>query len=112
MKIIHSKITASTSVVKIPTPLDKYYKIISDQELADMTGYDDTSSIAEEVPGYEVEHLAWVVPKEEYEDILSDNGLWEAELLKEGNHVFIGYVVRDRIYSITIDDIRRAGVED
>lgn len=105
MKITVKKIEAATEVAKIPSPLDEYYRIISDEEFKEMVGDDDTSSIVESIPGYDVEHLAWVAPKPEYDEALSDAGLWIMELVKEGNRIFIGYVVHDRIYSVDADEI-------
>lgn len=115
MKITHRSITAATASAKIPSPLDQYYRIISDAEFTEMTGEEDTSSIVEDIPGYEVEHIAWVAPKPEYDEALSDAGLGIMELVKEGNRIFIGYVVHDRIYSVDEDevfDIVNDGIED
>ena len=112
MKITHRSITAATIPAKIPSPFDQYYRIISNAEFTEMTGEEDTSSIVEDIPGYEVEHIAWVAPKPEYDEALSDAGIWIMELCKEGNDEFIGYVAGDRIYSLDMTDIERSGILD
>ena len=112
MKISYRKVTAATETAKIPAPFDKYYRIISDEEFKEMTGDDDTSSIVEDIPGYTVKHLAWVAPKPEYDEALSNEGLWIMELVEDGDRTFIGYVVGDRVYMLDMSDIYNAGVVD
>ena len=112
MKILHRKITSATSVIKVPAPLSKYFYIIDDIELKELTGMDANeafeSSSAEGTPGYNVKHLAWVAPKAEYEEALADQGYGTLELLDEEGDIFIGNLVHDRIYNIDeaeIEDI-------
>ncbi len=110
MKITHRKINAASEVARIPAPLDRYYTIISDEDLVDLTGYDDTSSIVEEIPGYDIEHIAWVSAKPKYFDQLADQNIDILELVREGNKLFLAYGIRDRVYSVDESDIRRAGI--
>lgn len=112
MKVSHRKITASTATAKIPAPFDEYYRIISDEEYKELTGDDDTSSIVEDIPGYTVEHIAWVAPKPEYDEQLADQGLWVMELCRDGDREFLGYVVGDRVYMLDESDLYNAGVVD
>lgn len=112
MKIIKKKITASTDVVKIPAPLNKYYDIISDEEFEEMTGADPLPYICEEISGYDAKHLAYVIAKPEYEEQLANNGIDIVELVSEAGHApFLGYVVYDRLYAVTIEDIHMAGID-
>ena len=110
MKLSHRKITAATEVATIPAPFDQYYRIISDEEFKELTGEDDTSSIVEDVPGYTVEHIAWMAPKPEYDEQLADAGLWVMELARDGDHIFPAYVVGDRVYMLDGSDLYNAGV--
>ena len=118
MKILHRKVNASSDIVEIPAdiveipaPLDKYYDIATDAEMYEITGMNaeelmDTS--AEDTPGYNVKHVAWVIAKPEYEEVLANSGLDGPELLDEDGRLFVGYQVRDRIYSVTEDDVLEA----
>lgn len=112
MKITHKKITASAAVVNIPSPLDKYYRLGDDAEVEKITGYDGSDYPAESVEGYDVSHIGWAIAKPEFEDALADVGNLDiVEILNEGGRIFLGYAAGDRIYSVTEDDIRMAGIE-
>ena len=111
MKISRKKITASTEIVKLPEPFDQFYQIISDEALADYSGYDGTEYPVEEAEGYEFKHIAWAIPKPEYEEMLADQGLEYMELAQEGDdEPRLVYVVNDRVYPLDESDLEMAGV--
>lgn len=102
------KIIASTSVsATIPYPFNTYYEILSDAEIEDETGMPAHPSPCEECEGYAIEHLAYVKAKPEYEDVLLNNGLDLAELIRDTDRdeTYLAYVVGDRIYSIDESDL-------
>ena len=103
MRIIHKKITAATEVAKltIPAPFSQFYRIVADAEVEDL-GWDIDGSPVEEAEGYALKHLSWVLPKEEYEDELADNGLDLVELVQDTDNddIFLAYVVGDRVYAV------------
>lgn len=106
------KITASTSSVALPAPYNKYYEIISDSDLEDETGMSATPYLADEVDGYDIEHLAYVKAKPEYMGYLEDDGFAYLELVREGDKEFLAYVIGDRIYPLYIDEILSIVGED
>lgn len=113
MKITHRKITASTSSVSVPTPYDKYYTTISDEEFEYETGMPATPYLVEEIDGYNIEHLAYVKAKPEYEDALGTDGHEYAELVREGDEVFVAYVSGDKVYNLfSLAEIRRIVEEE
>lgn len=116
MKISKKKITAATSPkVTIPAPFDKYFMLVSDKEIEDMTGYPAHPSPCEEAEGYNVKCYSYVVPKPEYEDKLSDDGFDVIELVTsdwDPNKLMLAYVVGDRIYPFEESDLRTAGISE
>ena len=106
-------IKASTSAIKIPAPFDKYYTIISDEEVENLTGEPAELSPCEECEGYGVIHLGYAQAKPEYMDYLSDMGIADVELLEAYGDVYLGYCVHDRIYPVELSDMPDIdGVED
>ena len=111
MRIIKQKITASTTAARIPSEFAPYYDIISDEELEEMTGFESTPYLCEEVPGYDAKHLAYAIAKPEYQDRLADNAIDVVELISEGGgEPFLGTVAGDRLYPVTEEDLEMAGV--
>ena len=107
MKITKKTITAAKSTKKIPAPFDKYYHLISDKEVEDLTGVDASRpSPCEETKGYDVEFISYAAANEEYEDYLSNDGLDIVELVKlDGKNIKLCYVVGDRIYEVAESDL-------
>lgn len=112
MKITHRTITAATSTAKIPAPLDKYFRIISDAELEQLTGMNAQEALEETsvegTPGYNIKHLAWVAPIAKYEDALSDQGFGTVELVDEEGDVYLAFQVHDRVYAVDEDEVADA----
>ena len=110
MKITKRKITAATSPkLKIPTPFDKYYRLMSDAEFEDYTGgYPAHPSPCEEVKGYNIKSFSYAIAKPEYEDYLSNDGLDVVELVTsdwDENKLMLAYVVGDRVYPVSESDL-------
>ena len=105
MKVTKRPIQAATSTIVIPEPFDKFYEVMSDQEVEELTGYPAHPSPCEDCEGYEIEHIAYLQPKSEFFDELSDKGIADVELLREGDKTFVGYMVRDRIYSVGTEEL-------
>lgn len=99
-----TKIEAS-AMPKIPAPFDDYYQVMSDEEVEELTGDSAHPSPCEDCEGYDIEHICYLAPKRAYEDELFDSGIGDVELLREGNRVFVGYCVHDRIYSVSESDL-------
>lgn len=99
VQVTASTVTAS-AITKVPAPFDKYYQIMSDEEVEELTGEPAHPSPCEDCEGYDVKSLCYLAPKKAYEDILFDNGIGDVELLREGNRIFVGYCVHDRVYSV------------
>lgn len=116
MKISRKKITAATYPnIAIPAPFDKYFMLVSDKEIEDMTGYPAHPSPCEEAEGYNIKFYSYVVPKPEYEDKLADDGFDVIELVTsdwDPNKLMLAYVVGDRIYPFDESDIRMAGISE
>lgn len=104
--------TAGNASFRIPSPFDKYYELMSEKDLEDLTGVDAGDYPCEECEGYDVKHLAWAVARPKYEDALADQGIDIVELVKEDGKLFLGYVVNDVIESVSIDDLDAAGLFD
>ena len=100
-------VTSSTSFT-VPAPFDKYYDIVSDKWLERNTGYDvdEFGYPCEDVPGYEMKHLAWAFAKDTYQNDLMDNGMEAVELVQEDEgQPFLAYAVNDRVYPVSEDDM-------
>ena len=97
----------ASAQIAIPQPFNKYYKLITDEQLASETGYEDEDGISpcEAMPGYDIKHISWVKARPEYFDLLADNGLEYVELVNEDGHIFLGYTVGDRVYSVDINEV-------
>ena len=75
---------------------NEYYDTASDAE------YSEDFETCEDVPGYsELNHVAWLVAKDEYIDELSDNGYDIVELVDDGNKQFLAVSINDRVYDVT-----------
>lgn len=89
----------------------KYYQEISIEKLADLCGMDveDIASV-DNLPAYDAEHVAWLIAKPEYMDMLD---CYESiELVREGGETFLGDVVADRLYNVDDDIKRNLGVSE
>ena len=103
-RYIHSE---SRQEVHIPAEFEKYYDVISDRDLENLTGMEGSPYPCEETKGYDCRHVAWLAAKEEYADALMDNGLEFVELMDENGYVFVGQCVGDRIYPVDIQEVER-----
>lgn len=84
----------------------KYFKRVSTKTICEMSGYEpDELARADQLEAYDAKHVAWLVPKDEYADWLSDFGM--CELVNEGGDIFIGQCSHDRLFDIT-DEIQEA----
>lgn len=83
---------------------DKYYYTISEDELLRLTGLSDLEELGgcETVSGYgDLEHIAWLVSKDEYAEVLENDGHDIVELVDDGNHQFLAETINDRVYDVT-----------
>jgi len=97
----------ASAMPKIPAPFDEYYQIMSDEEVEELTGEPAHPSPCEDCEGYEVKNLCYLTPKKQYEEAFFNNGVGDVEVLQEGNVVFVGYCVHDRIYQVGWPDLEQ-----
>lgn len=98
-------IKSASSSVTIPYPFSNYYRIIDDRrELNELFEGESTDSVAEQLPGYDVTHLAWCVAQDWCFDELSNDGMSVVELVSEGDgKPFCAFVVGDRLIPVDIN---------
>lgn len=101
-------IKSATQAYTVPAPFDKYYTIVDDIWLEHNTEYDreEFGYPCEDVPGYDIKHLAWAYAKDEYVDELMNNGMEAVELVSEdGGSPFLAYVIHDKVFPVDMVDM-------
>lgn len=93
---------------------DKYYRKVSAKFICDNAGIepeDLCSAADEQLESYGCEHIAWLVPKTEFVDVLDDFGI--VELVRDPYGTFICQCSHDRVYDITdeIEETMQSGIE-
>lgn len=78
--------------------VDTYFDRVSWDELCDFMEYDGPEEGPSTTPGYDLDHIDWLLANEEYYDRLADQGQAIAELVSDGTREFIAYDVGDRVY--------------
>lgn len=85
----------------------RYLKRASEQELLNLSGASsieefnsDICGSCEDLPGYDAKHIDWLIPKDEYFDVLADDGYDIIELCEMDGEQFLGYTVGDRLYDV------------
>jgi len=104
MKILCRNLDEVTSSTSIDALVDKYYDRVSWEELCDITGYDGPEEGPSTTPGYDLDHIDWLIANEKYYDALADQGQDIAELVSEDGREFIAYQVGDRVYQFDVFD--------
>lgn len=80
--------------------IDKYFDRVDAKFICDNAGYEPEDLIsADDLAGYDGDHIAWLVPKPEYEYVLGNFSI--LELLEEDGELFISETSHDQIYDIT-----------
>lgn len=117
MKIKHSKITAASDpkFVKIPSPFNQYYRLLTDEEFEELVGLPAHPSPCEEADGYNIKHYWYCIARPEYERHFEQNGLDIVELVSsdwDPNKEMLAYVVNGNIYPVEESDLPLEGDEE
>lgn len=110
MKLTKTKINARTeNFIQVPKPFDKYYRLASDEEIAEYNGVEldmVRPTPCEEAEGYDVKNLWYLIAKPQYLDELANNGLDQVELVSENDGApQVVYYAASRIYPVSIEEI-------
>ena len=90
---------------------DKYYDKISEEEFAEILGFDSVEEFREDdymeeaAENYDVKRVAFLRAKPEYFDDLDNDGYAFVDLVSDGEKEFIGFYAGGRLYEIE-DEIR------
>jgi hypothetical protein len=77
----------------------KYYTEATPEQICEETGcYIEDLVSAEELDGYDAKHVAWLIAKPEYQDVLDCYST--IELVEEGGEQFLGFVSGERLYDV------------
>lgn len=81
---------------------EKYYDKVSCKEAATILGCDiDDIYGVKDITGYTLHSVCFLVAKEEYREVLANNGFELVELVQEeGKDTFIAQVVNGRVFNI------------
>ena len=105
MKIKKTKIIASVQAAKIPEPFNQFYRIQSEKEFEDTTGLPAKPYEIEEIPGYGIKHIAYLIAKDDYYDELANNGISDIDLVSEDGDIYPAYYDMDRVYRVYPEDM-------
>lgn len=94
----YEEIKASTDASSVA---DKYYNRVSWKELCNATGYDGPEEGPSTDEDYELDHVAWLLAKDEYYRPLAYNSYDIAELVSENGREFIAVQEANRVFDIT-----------
>lgn len=101
-------IESSTKVIRssAETWIDNYFNRVDTVFICRNAGYEPEDLISvDDIDEYDGDHVAWLVPKPEYTDVLDDFGI--IELVDEDGELFISQTSHDEVYDIT-SQIRHA----
>lgn len=79
----------------------KYYTEATPEQVCEESGCDmeDLMAVqAEALDGYDAKHVAWLIAKPEYQDVLDCYST--IELVEEGGEQFLGFVSGERLYDV------------
>lgn len=94
--------TINESYSKIPSLFNKYYNIVSEEELCNNTGMSrDDLVYASDVDGSEVKHIAWGLAKDKYLDIFQKYSLDVVEFVQEKGSIYPAFVDSDSVYDVS-----------
>ena len=75
-------------------------------ELDAIFGPASQESVVEQIPGYDMKHIAWCIAQDWCFEGLSDNSIDVVELVSEaGGPPFLAYVVNDRVYPVSLEEV-------
>lgn len=99
--------------VAIPEPFNKYYKVVSAEQIVKAMGWDSLKDYqegcddhnskhqiygVEDNSSYDMEHVAWLLVRSRYAEKLSDTDYTFLELAKDGDQLILAYECGGRIY--------------
>lgn len=80
--------------------IDKYFDRVDTMFMCRNAGYELEDLLsADDIDEYDGDHVAWLVPKPDYADVLDDIGI--IELIDEDGQLFIGQTAINNVYDIT-----------